>query len=290
MYDDGEEEKDDLSELPCGIPMQNDQISNNEDRSLIFRIARDMNGQFMVRWPNSMPIVLNDNDMENIESIENKISTLLGKTENNPLVMKKSCLYYLSKYLATKEISIDDMTMRHVAMYCRTKMQEYQIDGILTPRCLDIIEHLFKIKPNTKITELLVINCHLFMECSPNNPTLPTLEELREFNRNQREMMGYLESQGGDSTYHDRQRVYIGLPSIEQFKSTLVQSMESDCMMCCYELEKDQDVYKFPCGHTFHRNNPECQRDESDEIVEWFKQHVRCPVCKADIRGYLMST
>jgi hypothetical protein len=269
-------------ELPCGLPLFENQI----------QVIRGLNGELnlpiMVRQ--RAHVIVSNLDMERMEDIEERLLILLDKTDDDddPLDMKKICIYQLHRYMEDIDIDIDDMTLKHVSEFIMSQMQEYLIDGIPLDRRLAIIEHIFKIKPNTKINEILVINCHLCMECNPLNPTLPTIPELREFNRNQREMMGYLESEGGDSTYHDRQQVYIGLPSMKSFEDTLSETIDDDCMMCCYDLKEGQDVYKIPCGHTFHRNNQECQRNGSDEIAEWFKQHVRCPICQKDIREYVM--
>lgn len=233
-------------------------------------------------------IAVNNDDIEKMREIDSRITFLLGRDEENPINFRSKCLYNLSKYCETNNINTSELTMRQIAVYCKSQMMEYQIEGIPDERCLNIIEHLFKIKPITKISALLVINCHVYMENQPLDPHLPSLTQLREFNINQREIMQYVETQGSDTSYHDRTKVYIGLPSIKPYEDTLTESLNDNCMMCCYQLEKGQDVYKIPCGHTFHRNNKDCQRDDISEIAHWFHKHVSCPLCKADIREFAM--
>jgi hypothetical protein len=215
-----------------------------------------------------------------IEKVAEQIVILLDSS----VMMSQTCLYNLHIHYRDSGIDIENMTLRGIATFCMGNIQEHYLEGIPQERRLNIIEHIFKITHCTNINETLVMNCHLYMEASPRNPQLPTISQLIEFTKNQIEMMQYIESGGTESAYHDRHQVYVGLPSIDRFRDTLILSTGDNCAICCYELKPTQDVYKMPCGHIFHRDNAECKRNGVDGIVEWFSLHVRCPVCNIDIR------
>jgi len=53
-----------------------------------------------------------------------------------------------------------------------------------------------------------------------------------------------------------------------------VEDENNSCVVCLCEYEKDEQIKKLLCGHTFHE---EC-------IMTWFKNHSTCPICKASLK------
>ena len=76
-----------------------------------------------------------------------------------------------------------------------------------------------------------------------------------------------------------QQNVVVAPTEDELMRSTIVHMSEEDysdaCSICIDNIEKHQELRTiFHCMHTFHK---EC-------IDTWFKENVKCPMCRHDIR------
>lgn len=60
----------------------------------------------------------------------------------------------------------------------------------------------------------------------------------------------------------------------DKIKVSIAQeTLETPCMICCCEIEKENEMSELPCKHTFHT---EC-------INPWLKEHSnKCPVCRQE--------
>jgi hypothetical protein len=143
---------------------------------------------------------------------------------------------------------IENISTKDVYEYCKSTMN---VDGIPHERCLKIIEHLYN---GSEINQLIVINCHLYME-KHGSRKVPSYVELHEFNK---------------TFKHD---------VMVQYEDVNNGNLDDICTLCCYGFSDDQQIYKLPCGHIFHRNNVDCNPD----ILLWINEHSSCPNCKTFI-------
>ena len=51
------------------------------------------------------------------------------------------------------------------------------------------------------------------------------------------------------------------------------------CAICIQGFEKDQVIYKLPCGHIFHKH---C-------LDPWFEKKSTCPICRLDLVAHFGS-
>lgn len=71
--------------------------------------------------------------------------------------------------------------------------------------------------------------------------------------------------------------------NLSQLKESTCENNDSTCMICTFDIEKNQEIYAFnSCPHVFHSDPAQCLGD-GKSIVTWLQKHSNCPVCSVPV-------
>ena len=70
----------------------------------------------------------------------------------------------------------------------------------------------------------------------------------------------------------------LGEELLSKLKKMKIGKSKKNCPVCLSHLEKDDLIRSLPCGHMYHNS---C-------IKAWFKKKSVCPLCRMDIKKYLL--
>ena len=113
----------------------------------------------------------------------------------------------------------------------------------------------------------------------PTSSNYQNYREVSNRNRNSDAFSPEVQRQLDDLYYQSTRKpiengVLAQLPT-STFDGSAARSGQKDCVICCEEYKKGDQLLTLPCVHIYHKK---C-------IATWLQQQSSCPVCKFEIKN-----